>query len=731
MSSFWSLRRTLLAAGGAAGTVYAFSTYSRSKSNKKHRAHVVAADTPTPAPGPLPTRVENLRALQETPEFDVLVIGGGATGCGVALDAVTRGLRTALVERDDFSAGTSSRSTKLIHGGVRYLQKAIMGLDKEQYNLVKEALHERANLLEIAPHLSGPLPIMLPVYRWWQLPYFWAGIKAYDLVAGSQCVKSSYMLTKSRALELFPMLKKDRLVGAIVYYDGQHNDARMNLAIALSAARHGAAVANHMEVKSLTKTTDDSGKEVISGAVMKDCLTGQEITVKAKCVVNATGPFTDGVRQMDNAEIPNICQPSAGVHIILPDYYSPESMGLLDPSTSDGRVIFFLPWAGLTIAGTTDSPCDVTHNPTPTEKEIQFILNEIKNYLSPDVSVRRGDVLAAWSGIRPLVSDPNSKNTQSISRNHVIEVSPSNLVTIAGGKWTTYRSMASDTVDKAIEVCSLQPRHKDCQTDGLMLEGGDAYTPTMFIRLVQDFGLENEVAQHLAHTYGDKAFDVAKLAQMTGKRWPVVGKRLVEDFPYLEAEVKYAAKEYACTAIDVIARRTRLAFQNVQAAETALPTIIRILGQELGWSKQRCKEEEEAAKEFLYMEMGGKAHLDVRALITPDTNLPAADIERYTKRFNKVAGAKGFITHVDLGNIIQNLGIDISDDQLHDMLEEVDTNRNGQVELDEFLQLMSSVRAGVMSTSRLDRIMKLAEIIEDPENPMKKAEDIKEGRVWY
>ncbi|XP_019638356.1 PREDICTED: glycerol-3-phosphate dehydrogenase, mitochondrial-like [Branchiostoma belcheri] len=710
MSSFWSLRRTLLAAGGAAGTVYAFSTYSRSKSNhKKHRAHVVAADTPTPAPGPLPTRVENLRALQETPEFDVLVIGGGATGCGVALDAVTRGLRTALVERDDFSAGTSSRSTKLIHGGVRYLQKAIMGLDKEQYNLVKEALHERANLLEIAPHLSGPLPIMLPVYRWWQLPYFWAGIKAYDLVAGSQCVKSSYMLTKSRALELFPMLKKDRLVGAIVYYDGQHNDARMNLAIALSAARHGATVANHMEVKSLTKTTDDSGKEVISGAVMKDCLTGQEITVKAKCVVNATGPFTDGVRQMDNAEIPNICQPSAGVHIILPDYYSPESMGLLDPSTSDGRVIFFLPWAGLTIAGTTDSPCDVTHNPTPTEKEIQFILNEIKNYLSPDVSVRRGDVLAAWSGIRPLVSDPNSKNTQSISRNHVIEVSPSNLVTIAGGKWTTYRSMASDTVDKAIEVCSLQPRHKDCQTDGLMLEGGDAYTPTMFIRLVQDFGLENEVAQHLAHTYGDKAFDVAKLAQMTGKRWPVVGKRLVEDFPYLEAEVKYAAKEYACTAIDVIARRTRLAFQNVQAAETALPTIIRILGQELGWNKQRCKEEEEAAKEFLYMEMGGKAHLDVRALITPDTNLPAADIERYTKRFNKVAGAKGFITHVDLGNIIQNLGIDISDDQLHDMLEEVDTNRNGQVELDEFLQLMNAAYLGYVTLSRLDRIMALTD----------------------
>ncbi|RXM91365.1 Glycerol-3-phosphate dehydrogenase, mitochondrial [Acipenser ruthenus] len=365
-------------------------------------------------PDELPSRESQLCALQNTKEFDVLVVGGGATGSGCALDAVTRNLKTALVERDDFSSGTSSRSTKLIHGGVRYLQKAIMKLDYEQalklkflfffqYMMVKEALHERSNLLDIAPHLSAPLPIMLPVYnfktvlagkvivscifyRWWQLPYYWAGIKMYDLVAGGQCLKSSYVLSKAKALELFPMLKKDKLVGAIVYYDGQHNDARMNLAIALTAARYGAATANYTEVVRLLKKTDpETGTERVCGARCKDVITGKEFDVRAKCVINATGPFTDSVRKMDDEKISNICQPSAGVHIVIPGYYSPDNMGLLDPSTSDGRVIFFLPWEKMTIAGTTDSPTDVTPHPMPREEDVNFILNEIRNYLSPDV----------------------------------------------------------------------------------------------------------------------------------------------------------------------------------------------------------------------------------------------------------------------------------------------------------------------------------------------------------
>jgi glycerol-3-phosphate dehydrogenase len=377
----------------------------------------------------IPTRSEQLTSLQTGEQFDILVIGGGVTGCGVALDSITRGLSTALVEKEDFGSGTSSRSTKLIHGGVRYLQKAIMGLDYEQYKLVKEALHERANLLEIAPHLSHPLPIMLPVYKWWQVPYFWFGIKMYDFVSGKKLVKSSFYVSKARALEEFPMLQGNKLCGAIVYYDGQHNDARMNLAIALTAAREGARVANHVEVLHLIKE-----KDIIKGAHVRDVLTGKEWNIFAKVIVNATGPFTDSIRQMDDPTVANICQPSAGVHVVVPDYYSPRRMGLLDPSTSDGRVIFFLPWEGKTIAGTTDSPTEVTHHPHPTEEDIRFILQEIKDYLSPDLSVRRGDILAAWSGIRPLVSNPNSKDTQSISRNHVIEVSASKMVTIAGGE---------------------------------------------------------------------------------------------------------------------------------------------------------------------------------------------------------------------------------------------------------------------------------------------------------
>merc|ERR1712038_561032 len=396
---------------------------------------------------PLPTRAAQLASLR-TEQYDVLVIGGGATGSGCALDAATRGLKTAMVEADDFSSGTSSRSTKLIHGGLRYLQKAIMKLDYEQYKMVKEALHERGNLLDIAPHLSFPLPIMLPIYKWWQLPYYWAGIKAYDIVSGADCLKSSYILSKSSALELFPMLKKNELKGAIVYYDGMHNDARMNISIAISAARLGATIANHTRVLSLLK--DGEGK--VCEARCRDELTGEEFDVKAKSVINATGPFTDSIRKMDDEQTRDIVCPSAGIHIMLPDYYSPVSMGLLDPATSDGRVIFFLPWQGLTIAGTTDTPCPVTHSPGPSEQDIQFILSEVKNYLTPDIDVRRGDVLSAWAGIRPLVKDPNAEDTQSLVRNHVVHVSESNLITIAGGKWTTYRAMAQETVDQAVET---------------------------------------------------------------------------------------------------------------------------------------------------------------------------------------------------------------------------------------------------------------------------------------
>jgi glycerol-3-phosphate dehydrogenase len=661
-----------------------------------------AAAKPSTWLSELPSREAQVEALSATPEYDMLVIGGGATGAGVAVDAASRGLKTALVEKYDFSSGTSSRSTKLIHGGVRYLQKAIMGLDFEQYRMVKEALHERANLIEIAPHLSYPFPIMLPLYKLWQIPYYWAGIKAYDLVAGSQTLKSSYYINKERALELFPMLKKDELCGAIVYYDGQHNDARMNISMALTAARLGANVANYVAVTELLHETDANGNKRVIGAKCLDKYGNKEFTIRAKCVVNATGPYTDTIRQMDNSETKKICQPSSGVHIVLPDYYSPTNMGLLDPHTSDGRVIFFLPWQKHTMAGTTDSPCQITESPVPAEEDVNFIMNEIKNYLNPDVQVRRGDVLSAWCGIRPLVSDPNKADTQSLARNHIIHISDNKLVTIAGGKWTTYRSMAEETVDAAIKACGLKPKN-GCVTTGLFLEGGHNWTPTSFIRLVQDYGLETEVAIHLSNTYGDQADKVAELSSLTGKRWPVVGVRLHPEFPYIESEVRYAVKEYARTAIDVLARRTRISFLNVLAADEALPAIIDIMGSELKWSKQKQQEELEKAKEFLKREMG--LNLKYQMKTNVPINFSKDEISTYIKRFRSLdVSNKGYITHKDLKAFFKESMEEIPEDELHLLLTEVDTNKNGLIELDEFLQLMSAMKTGAIGSARFSKV---------------------------
>src|SRR3984957_16169340 len=350
------------------------------------------------------TNEDELKAGQQASEpYDLLVIGGGATGSGIALDAATRGLKVALVERDDFAAGTSSKSTKLVHGGVRYLEKAVWELDYNQYSLVKEALRERKYFLDTAPHLSMWLPIMLPLQHWWQAPYFWAGTKFYDFLAGSEGIESSYFLTRSKAINAFPMLKKDNLFGALVYYDGQHKDSRMNISLAMTAALYGATMVNHLEVTGLEK--DASGK--LCGARVRDLIpdrngepdNADEFIVRAKGIINATGPFADSIQKMDEPTKRDIVAPSLGVHVVLPGHLSPQNMGLIDPSTSDGRVIFFLPWQGNTIAGTTDSPCGISQNPVAGEKDINWILNEVRGYLTPDINLQRSDVLAAWSGM--------------------------------------------------------------------------------------------------------------------------------------------------------------------------------------------------------------------------------------------------------------------------------------------------------------------------------------------
>ncbi|KAF5335414.1 hypothetical protein D9611_011691 [Ephemerocybe angulata] len=539
--------------------------------------------------------------------FDLLIIGGGATGAGVAVDAASRGLKVALVERDDFSAGTSSKSTKLVHGGVRYLQKAVFELDYSQYKLVKEALHERKIFLETAPYLSHMLPIMLPIYKYWQVPYYWAGCKMYDVLAGKENMESSYVMSKGKALETFPMLKSEGLVGAVVYYDGQHNDSRMNMALILTAIKHGATIANYCTVTALHKSP--SGK--LTGAQVTDTLTNTSFPVRARGIINATGPYTDALLTLDNPLHKPICQASSGVHITLPGYYSPRTMGLLDPATSDGRVIFFLPWQGNTIAGTTDSPSDVVRDPEASEEDIRWVLDEVRSYLSPDIKVRRGDVLSAWSGLRPLVRNPDPsapEGTAGLVRSHITTLSESGLLTIAGGKWTTYRKMAEECVDEAVRVFGLGGRVRSgCVTEHVRLVGSEGWSRNMFIGLIQTYGLETEVARHLSDNYGDRAWTVLSLASPTppNTSWPLHGQRLVPQYPFLDAEVLYAIKyEYAQTAVDVLARRTRLSFLNARAALDALPGVVEIMGGEMGWGEGERGRQVEGAVEFLVRSMG-------------------------------------------------------------------------------------------------------------------------------
>jgi glycerol-3-phosphate dehydrogenase len=399
----------------------------------------------------------------------------------------------------------------------------------------------------------------------------------------------------------------------------------MNVSLAMTAALYGSTVVNHMEVTGLEK--DASGK--LNGARLRDCIPGkdgkeaEEITIKAKGIINATGPFTDSIRKMDEPDVKEIVAPSSGVHVILPGYYSPSNMGLIDPSTSDGRVIFFLPWQGNTIAGTTDTPTDITPLPQPSEKDINWILTEIRRYLAPDINVDRSDVLAAWAGIRPLVRDPKVKSSEALVRNHLITVSPSGLLTCAGGKWTTYRQMAEEAVDEAIKEFKLKPSamHNvpdisgvggrglvadnatldgSCQTHQVRLIGAHGWSKTLFINLIQHYGLETEVAKHLTTSYGDRAWQVAALSAPTDTRFPVRGKRISALYPFVDGEIRFGVRhEYAQTAVDVIARRTRLAFLNAQAALEALPTVIDLMGDELNWDKNRKEVEWKDSVKYL------------------------------------------------------------------------------------------------------------------------------------
>ncbi|CAI5709485.1 unnamed protein product [Hyaloperonospora brassicae] len=608
MASSFASRRAFGLGAGLVGLTGLSAALSPASANEPSRrvAPIPCEDGSTVVPYEPPTRAAQLARLQ-TDQFDVLIIGAGATGTGCALDAATRGLNTAVVDASDFAAGTSGRSTKLIHGGIRYLETAFLKCDYAAFQLVTEALAERALFLAAAPYMNRPLPIMIPIYKWWEVPYLWAGAKAYDVVAGAQrFVPRSYYISADEAMFQFPMLRRDGLKGAIVYYDGQMNDTRMNVALALTATQNGATVANYVRVTELRK--DDDGK--VCGARVRDALTGHEWTVRARAVVNATGPFTDAIRQMDDPTKAAICVPAAGVHAVLPDHFSPNRMGLIVPKTSDGRVLFFLPWENGTLAGTTDSQSDITMLPTPTKAEVDFIIDEANRYLAKDVT--RSDVKAAWSGIRPLVKDPRHADgaTSKISREHVVEVAESNLVTIAGGKWTTYRRMAQDAIDKLVEtVPELRTKALPCQTKTVGIIGADRVGEVcnkkfdkITVTLREKYDLDKDIAEHLMRNYGTRALQVAAIEQagFLDRKPSDHPRRLHPKYPYLEAEVVFAVQqEYALKATDILGRRMRLAFIDSGVGKELMPRVVYMMGQLLGWSKARHEQELAECKEYL------------------------------------------------------------------------------------------------------------------------------------
>jgi len=439
-----------------------------------------------------------------------------------------------------------------------------------------------------------------------------------------------------------------QLRGTIVYYDGQMNDARFATSLALTAAMHGAAVANHTEVVGILH--DEDGKAV--GATVKDLMTGETFDVRAKAVINATGPFTDGVRKLSNSGVRDMIAPSSGVHVTLPEYYSPDGMGLIVPKTKDGRVVFMLPWMGSTIAGTTDSSVEITANPQPHEDEIAFILDALSDYLT--VEVRRKDVKSAWSGIRPLAMDPDAKptgNTQNILREHAVHVSTDKVVTITGGKWTTYRKMAEDALDRALEVTpELASKASKCKTEFVQLVGAHKWDPSYFTFLAQRYErvkypvqsdaekasdvangnrsdhhvygglLGVDVAQHLSAAYGDQAYKVAELAERG------FGKKLAHNHPLLEAEVVYTIRyEYCLSASDFLARRSRLAFLDAAAAVAAAPRVIALMAEELGWDEARVAKETAETASFLNTFTAGKKEPYAAEQVAPAAASPPAD----------------------------------------------------------------------------------------------------------
>ena len=495
-----------------------------------------------------PDALSHIRS--ETTPFDFVIIGGGATGLGAAVDAAARGHRVALLERDDFAKGTSSRSTKLVHGGVRYLRQG-------NISLVLEALRERGRLAHNAPHLVHDLAFVIPSYSWWEGPFYGIGMKVYDQLAGKLGLAPSRMLDRAETIAQLPTVETEGLVGGVIYHDGQFDDARLAINLAQTAVEHGAALVNHCAVAGLIK---ENG--LVAGVLARDAETGVEFEIRARCVVNATGVFVDEIRRQDDAAARDLVAVSQGIHLVLPKRFLPGEAAIMVPKTADGRVLFAVPWHDRVVVGTTDTPlARALVEPRALEEERAFVLDHARKYLATDPT--GDDVLSVFAGLRPLVKAGDGADTAALSRDHTIVVSESGLVTITGGKWTTYRKMAEDVIDHAEMIAVVENRR----------------SPTETLRIHGWMEPGTKIAQPNLRPYGADAGRVAVLIRSDA----AYAERLHDRLPYQVGEVVWHARhEMARTVEDVLARRTRALLLDARASIEAAPTVATWLAKELG-----------------------------------------------------------------------------------------------------------------------------------------------------
>jgi glycerol-3-phosphate dehydrogenase len=518
-------------------------------------------------------RTEELKNIAGQ-QFELCVIGGGATGAACALDAQLRGIRTVLLDAGDFAGATSSAATKIIHGGVRYLEEAIKGADVQEYHVLVRALHERVRMLENAPHLTRKLEFLVPSYRWIDVAYLDIGLKIYDWLAGPGRISPSKFLSQEETLKRMPGLNQTGLIGGVAYADGQFDDARYNVTLVQSFTIAGGNALNHARVTDFQR--EANGK--ISGVVVKDQFAGNTFTVNARAIVNATGPVSDAIRQLATPSLRKRMRPSKGAHILLPLDVFPTEDALLIPKTEDGRVLFAVPWNDRLLVGTTDEEVSPDAELLVTKADVEYMLRHLNQYLARPVTP--DEIVSGFAGARPLVGSEGDADTKKLARDDVIEVDPaSGLISIMGGKWTTHRAMAEDTINSVQN--SLGVAFTESKTRNHVLYGGEGFTDDYSQKLVRQHRLSEETARHLASKFGTAAEKVLALTSENA----ALAQSVLAGFPAIQAEVVYSVRsEMAATIEDVLARRIGMQLYSWRDSIEAAPAVGLLMAAELHWT---------------------------------------------------------------------------------------------------------------------------------------------------